>query len=105
MSVEQVMSLNASIYNRTRKQMMNLGPGQHQLQKYQPLLQEQLKISTAVSDPNAQGQQNESLALFWSLDINLLGPSELWNDESNVKFTEFIGFRRRRWLHHASEHA
>ncbi|KAG1723992.1 uncharacterized protein EDB91DRAFT_1087646 [Suillus paluster] len=63
MSVEQAVSLNASIYNKTRKQMVKLGPGQLQLQKYQPLLQEQLKVSTAVSDPNAQG------------------PSESWNDE------------------------
>ncbi|KAG1742284.1 uncharacterized protein EDB91DRAFT_1051972, partial [Suillus paluster] len=34
MSVEQAMSQNASIYNRTWKQMMKLGPGQHHLQKY-----------------------------------------------------------------------
>ncbi|KAG1725108.1 hypothetical protein EDB19DRAFT_1833913 [Suillus lakei] len=41
---------------KTRKQMMQLEPGQGQLQKYKPLLCEQLKISTAVGDPNAQGQ-------------------------------------------------
>ncbi|KAG1724883.1 uncharacterized protein EDB91DRAFT_1255021 [Suillus paluster] len=81
MSVEQAVSLNASIYNKTWKQMVKLGPGQLQLQKYQPLLWEQLKVSTAVSDPNARGQQNESLAWFWSLDIDLSGPSESWNDE------------------------
>ncbi|KAG1721825.1 uncharacterized protein EDB91DRAFT_1256337 [Suillus paluster] len=73
MLVQQAVSLNASMYNRTRKQMMKLGLGQHQLQKYQPLLQEQLKISTAVSDPNARGQRNESLAWFWSLNIDLSG--------------------------------
>ncbi|KAG1800198.1 uncharacterized protein HD556DRAFT_1341629 [Suillus plorans] len=44
------------IYTKTRKQMMKLEPGQDQLQKYKPLLCEQLKISTAVGDPNARGQ-------------------------------------------------
>ncbi|KAG1721480.1 uncharacterized protein EDB91DRAFT_1256508 [Suillus paluster] len=69
--VEQAMSLNASIYKKTRKQMVKLGPGQLQLLKYQPLLQEQLKVSAAVGDPNARGQRNESLAWFWSLNIDL----------------------------------
>ncbi|KAG1893733.1 uncharacterized protein F5891DRAFT_1195969 [Suillus fuscotomentosus] len=55
-SVQQAVSLHASIYTKTRKQMMKLEPGQDQLQKYKPLLREQLKISTAVGDPNARGQ-------------------------------------------------
>ncbi|KAG1783468.1 hypothetical protein EV702DRAFT_1176575 [Suillus placidus] len=55
-SVQQAVSLHASIYTKTRKQMMKLEPGQEQLQKYKLLLREQLKISTAVGDPNARGQ-------------------------------------------------
>ncbi|KAG1727579.1 uncharacterized protein EDB91DRAFT_1086380 [Suillus paluster] len=42
-SVHQAVSLHASIYTKTRKQMIKLEPGQDQLQKYKPLLQEQLK--------------------------------------------------------------
>ncbi|KAG2356503.1 hypothetical protein BDR07DRAFT_1380756 [Suillus spraguei] len=52
-SVQQAVSLHASIYTKTRKQMIQLEPGQDQLQKYKPLLHEQLKISTAVGNPNA----------------------------------------------------
>ncbi|KAG1818587.1 uncharacterized protein BJ212DRAFT_1269001, partial [Suillus subaureus] len=52
-SVQQAVSLHASIYTKTWKQMMQLKPGQDQLQTYKPLLWEQLKISTAVSNPNA----------------------------------------------------
>ncbi|KAG1748881.1 uncharacterized protein EDB91DRAFT_1079015 [Suillus paluster] len=48
----------------------------------------QLKISTAVGDLNARGQRNGSLAWFWSLDIDLSGLSESWNDE----------FYRVHWL-------
>ncbi|KAG2062717.1 hypothetical protein BDR04DRAFT_1039886, partial [Suillus decipiens] len=60
-------------YTRTRKQMIQLEPGQDHLQKYKPLLCEQLKVSSAISNPNAQGQQNESLAWFWSIEVDLGG--------------------------------
>ncbi|KAG1770770.1 hypothetical protein EV702DRAFT_1181574 [Suillus placidus] len=87
-SVQQAVSLHASIYTKTRKQMMKLEPGQEQLQKYKPLLREQLKISTAVGDPNARGQRNESLAWFWSVEVDLGGPDQSWNEE----------FYRVHWL-------
>ncbi|KAG1889031.1 uncharacterized protein F5891DRAFT_1198847 [Suillus fuscotomentosus] len=60
---------------------MKLEPGQDQVQKYKPLLREQLKISTAVGDPNARGQRNESLAWFWSVEVDLRGPDQSWNEE------------------------
>ncbi|KAG1907979.1 uncharacterized protein F5891DRAFT_939182, partial [Suillus fuscotomentosus] len=87
-SMQQAVSLHASIYTKTRKQMMKLEPGQDQLQKYKPLLREQLKISTAVGDPNARGQRNESLAWFWSVEVDLGGPDQSWNEE----------FYRVHWL-------
>ncbi|KAG1884743.1 hypothetical protein F4604DRAFT_1919247 [Suillus subluteus] len=87
-SVQQAVSLHASIYTKTRKQMMKLEPGQDQLQKFKPLLCEQLKISTAVGDPNARGQRNESLAWFWSVEVDLCGPDQSWNEE----------FYRVHWL-------
>ncbi|KAG1879029.1 hypothetical protein F4604DRAFT_1880057 [Suillus subluteus] len=99
-SVQQAVSLHASIYTKTRKQMMKLEPGQDQLQKFKPLLREQLKISTAVGDPNARGQRNESLAWFWSVEVDLGGLDQSWNEESDgthLKFTEFIGFGRRHY--------
>ncbi|KAG1891763.1 uncharacterized protein F5891DRAFT_964141 [Suillus fuscotomentosus] len=105
-SVQQAVSLHASIYTKTRKQMMKLELGQDQLQKYKPLLCKQLKISTAVGDPNARGQRNESLAWFWSVEVDLGGPDQSWNEEcefplachiprlpdwTHAKFTESIG--------------
>ncbi|KAG1886447.1 hypothetical protein F4604DRAFT_1917240 [Suillus subluteus] len=87
-SVQQAVSLHASIYTKTRKQMMKPEPGQDQLQKYKPLLHEQLKISTAVGDPNARGQRNESLTWFWSVEVDLGGPDQSWNEE----------FYRVHWL-------
>ncbi|KAG1727888.1 hypothetical protein EDB19DRAFT_1642736 [Suillus lakei] len=60
---------------------MQLEAGQDQLQQYKPLLCEQLKISTAVGDPNARGQQNESLTWFWSVEVDLGGSDHSWNEE------------------------
>ncbi|KAG2130938.1 uncharacterized protein EDB93DRAFT_1094576 [Suillus bovinus] len=60
---------------------MKLDLGHDQLQKYKPLLHKQLKVSTAVGDPNAPGQQNESLAWFWSIEIDMGGPDKSWNEE------------------------
>ncbi|KAG1813012.1 hypothetical protein DFJ58DRAFT_919401 [Suillus subalutaceus] len=52
-SVQQAVSLHASIYTKTRKQMMQLEPGQDQVQKYKPLLREQLKsaLPSAIQMP------------------------------------------------------
>ena len=80
-SVQQAVSLHASIYTKTRTQMMKLDTGHGQLQKYKPLLREQLKVSTAVGDPNARGQRNESLAWFWSVEVDMHGPDQSWNEE------------------------
>ncbi|KAG2154299.1 uncharacterized protein EDB93DRAFT_1081713 [Suillus bovinus] len=34
-----------------------------------------------LGDPNARGQQNESLAWFWSVEVNMQGPDQSWNEE------------------------
>ncbi|KAG2070075.1 hypothetical protein BDR04DRAFT_962738, partial [Suillus decipiens] len=49
--------------------------------RYKPLLCKQLKVSSAIGDPNAQGQQNESLAWFLSIEVDLGGLNHLWNEE------------------------
>ncbi|KAG1722601.1 uncharacterized protein EDB91DRAFT_1255997 [Suillus paluster] len=75
--VEQKVSLNASIYQKSRKQMIKLGVKDHLMEKYEPLLHEQLKVSTAIADPNARGQRNKSLTWFWSVEFNSNGPEVL----------------------------
>ncbi|KAG1758048.1 hypothetical protein EDB19DRAFT_1822955 [Suillus lakei] len=65
---------------------MQLELGQDQLQKYKPLLHEQLKISTAISNPNAQGQQNYA----WNAEFYLSslasgkGPTGLIEERNNI---------------------
>ncbi|KAG2351144.1 hypothetical protein BDR07DRAFT_1321169, partial [Suillus spraguei] len=68
---------NKAILFRTQLGKPNLKPKNSS----KPLLCEQLKISTAISDPNAQGQRNESLAWFWSVEVDMEGPDNSWNEE------------------------
>ncbi|KAG1740134.1 uncharacterized protein EDB91DRAFT_1248459 [Suillus paluster] len=56
------------------------------------------RSSTAVGDPNARGQRNESLAWFWSLDIDLSGPSESWNDKFYRVHWLWAKALRDRWI-------
>ncbi|KAG1784423.1 uncharacterized protein HD556DRAFT_1427833 [Suillus plorans] len=104
-SVQQAVSLHASIYTKTRKQIMKLEPGQDQLQKYKPLLQR------ATQNQHCS-QRNESLAWFWSVEVDLGGPDQSWNEEcefllachiprlpdwTHAKFTESIGCGQRHY--------
>ncbi|KAG2355737.1 hypothetical protein BDR07DRAFT_1492801 [Suillus spraguei] len=60
----------------------------HATSEIQTPASEQLKISTAVGDPNARGQRNESLTWFWSVEVDMEGPENSWNEE----------FYRVHWL-------
>src|SRR6267154_1214912 len=109
-SVENKVSLCASIYQKSRKQMIKLGVEDHLMEKYEPLLREHLKVTTAVADPNARGQRNESLAWFWSVDFDSTGPDGDWMNERECYMpsatsisihccpwsSEFTGFVRKR---------
>ncbi|KAG1726661.1 hypothetical protein EDB19DRAFT_1914522 [Suillus lakei] len=76
-SVQQAVSLHASIYTKTRKQMMQLEPGQDQLQKYEPLLHEHLKISTAIGDLNARVQMQINITRY----SKLISPKDTGHNE------------------------
>jgi hypothetical protein len=79
-SVENVISLNAAIYSKCRKQLGKLGADQL-LEKYQKLDKGDLKASTAIADPNARGQRNSTLPWFWSVDVTADACSSDWMTE------------------------
>ncbi|KAG1752338.1 uncharacterized protein EDB91DRAFT_1077766 [Suillus paluster] len=85
--VEWVINLNSTIYKKCRAQLQNLGADQL-LQKYQELEKSHLKATSAVVDPNAQGQRNSTLPWFWSLDVQGDSVSDDWMNE----------FYRVHWL-------
>lgn len=77
-SVGHAITTNASIYNHARMRMISLGVDEDVLRKYQPLLREHLKVTTAIADPNARGQRNDSLAWFWSVDVDEMSSKDDW---------------------------
>jgi hypothetical protein len=111
-SVENVISYNARIYSKCRKQLYKLGADQL-LEKYRKLEKGDLKASTAIADPNARGQRNSTLPWFWSLDVKADTCSSDWmtecewtcsakdnatleSDMTFVQFTVSIGFAAKR---------
>ncbi|KAG1840341.1 hypothetical protein F4604DRAFT_1690823 [Suillus subluteus] len=80
-SVDRVVSINASIYSKCRSQLCKLAADDAVLERYQQLLKEHLKVSTAVADPNSQGQRNNMLAWFWSMDVQGDSNSSDWLNE------------------------
>ncbi|KAG1839869.1 hypothetical protein C8R48DRAFT_621358, partial [Suillus tomentosus] len=87
-SVDRAVSIQASIYSQCRKQLCKLGANDTLLRRYQALVKEQLKVSTAVADPNSRGQRDNTLPWFWSLDV-------AGDSESNDWLNEFY---RVHWL-------
>ncbi|KAG1844998.1 hypothetical protein F4604DRAFT_1595844, partial [Suillus subluteus] len=68
-SVDRTVSIQASIYSKCWSQLCKLGTDNNLLERYRPFAKEHLKVSTAVADPNARGQRNNTLAWFWSMDV------------------------------------
>ncbi|KAG1888829.1 hypothetical protein F4604DRAFT_1915889 [Suillus subluteus] len=87
-SVDRIVSIQASIYSKCRSQLSKLGADQHLLERYRPLVKEDLKVSTAVTNPNARGQRNNILAWFWSMDVDGDSNGSDWLNE----------FYRVHWL-------
>ncbi|KAG2112328.1 uncharacterized protein F5147DRAFT_650963 [Suillus discolor] len=69
-----------SVDRAVRLNLQELGADELLL-KYRPLLKEHLKVTTAVADPNARGQRNDTLAWFWSLDVQGDSTSSDWMNE------------------------
>jgi hypothetical protein len=57
------------VYNVARKALQALDADPDILSKFKVLKPEDLEASTVISEPNARGQRNKSLAWFWSMDV------------------------------------
>lgn len=53
------------IYSQARRAMIALNAPPEMLEKYQVLKPEDVRTSTAIQDPNAMGQRNNSLPWIW----------------------------------------
>ncbi|KAH9942082.1 hypothetical protein B0H21DRAFT_824229 [Amylocystis lapponica] len=61
--------------------MVSLGAPEALLNHYKVLRQEDLKVSTAVADPNMRGQRATTMAWFWTMDIRGDAEGQAWMEE------------------------
>ncbi|KAG1735761.1 hypothetical protein EDB19DRAFT_1574614, partial [Suillus lakei] len=80
-SVDRVVSINVSTYSKYWTQLANLSADDKFLERYCPLLKEHLKVSMVVADPNTRGQRNNTLAWFWSMDVEGDSHNSDWLNE------------------------
>jgi hypothetical protein len=80
-AIEKTALINSKIYKRAREQMVELKADEEILSKYKVLTKQDLKISTAVAEPNARGSRNDSLAWFWSMDVQGDSDDDNWMNE------------------------
>ena len=84
--MEAIVRRHATVYRRCRQQMVALGVGPAILNRYQILQDTDLRVSTAVSDPNARGHQYDRLAWFWTMDIPQDTDTSDWMSECMISF-------------------
>ncbi|KAL4081087.1 hypothetical protein J3A83DRAFT_4426297, partial [Scleroderma citrinum] len=57
------------MYGQCHKQIMVLDARPDILDQYKELNRSDLKISMAITEPNARGHRDETLAWFWTMDV------------------------------------
>lgn len=77
---------SAKVYMSCRLALDTLGASRDILSKFQILTKEHTAASTAVIDPNARGQRNNSLSWIWHSRNNSAGDPG-WLDERNVIYS------------------
>jgi hypothetical protein len=68
-ATDAVVHRHAMTYRKCRSAMVYLGADDEVLTRYQDLKEEDLKVSTAVGNPNTRNHRNGSLSWFWTMDI------------------------------------
>ena len=68
-SMDTILQRHTSVYRQCRKAIIDLGANKLCLNRYWPLKDEDLKVTTAAAGPNSRGHRNDTLAWFWSMDV------------------------------------
>ena len=68
-TTEAIVQRHARIYHQCCMQMMALGASPDILSWYQELRDIDLRVSTAIANPNARGHRDDTLAWFWTMDV------------------------------------
>ncbi|KIK77653.1 hypothetical protein PAXRUDRAFT_166135, partial [Paxillus rubicundulus Ve08.2h10] len=87
-AIELTVKNHAAVYRACHRAMISLKADEDTLVRYRVLEKEHLKVSTPVSDPNAQGHRDSTLAWFWTMDVQRDAELNDWMSE----------FYRGHWL-------
>ncbi|KAF9219387.1 hypothetical protein BS17DRAFT_770056 [Gyrodon lividus] len=66
---DMVLSRHANIYQKCRKAMVSLQADETLLERYKALDNQDLKVTTAIANPNGSAHHMADLAWFWTMDI------------------------------------
>ena len=64
--------------------MVSLEADKILLERYKPLVDQDLKVTTAISDPNGSVHRMENLAWFWTMDIPRDAQQSDWMSECRL---------------------
>ncbi|KAH9911262.1 uncharacterized protein B0H18DRAFT_893336, partial [Fomitopsis serialis] len=67
--LDRAVQIQAAVYRRARAAMLVLGMTEADRRKYQPLQPDDLKVSTAIAEPNKRGQRHKSPSWVWNVDV------------------------------------
>ncbi|KAF8259195.1 hypothetical protein EI94DRAFT_1707309 [Lactarius quietus] len=68
-AVESTVQHHVWVYARVQKSMVDLDAGTNLLDRYKVLRRQDLCVNTSILAPHIRGQQNKSLAWFWTMDV------------------------------------
>ncbi|KAF8260226.1 hypothetical protein EI94DRAFT_1611689, partial [Lactarius quietus] len=60
---------HVQVYAHVQKSMVDLDAGTNLLDCYKVLRHQDLCVNTSILVPHIRGQQNKSLAWFWTMDV------------------------------------
>lgn len=88
--LERSLRIQARVYMQCRRAIAALGADEDMLGKYKTLSPSDLKVSTAVVDPNMRGQRLATLPWFWSMDVEGDAEQDSVMEECTVRPHYFV---------------
>ncbi|KAG2006106.1 hypothetical protein CC2G_002451 [Coprinopsis cinerea AmutBmut pab1-1] len=75
------LRLQVNHYEQARRALERLGTAASVLVKYQPIRPADIRVSTAIADPNARGQSSSQLSWIWGIPSDNPSDRTLYLDE------------------------
>lgn len=92
-TVDRCLKEQSLIYNSARNAMIKLGADNNTMSRYQVLTSEDLKVNTAIVEPNARGQHDVKLSWIWTMsNVRSKAPAALLDEGNSSQHYEILEF-------------